>query len=214
MHDQVTPPPHLSPVQRLTRSRDFLNEVFNPLACCLLWYSPPLGQIVGVPRRTGSQPFGASLWLDNCWAAARTELLWLSCHIVPEARICRMLIPWRAKTLIKYNNSYSLLSPRRLLWGYDDATQFPGREQPVVDCMLGHLNNLYIWFPETGEFSIAGWQCRLCWAWSSTVNVGLYTRRDAPISDHSNFLLLSAKQDLLVSLLEIILGILPKSTVT
>lgn len=89
-------------------------------------------------------------------------MLWLSCHIVPEARICRMLILWRAKTLIKYNNNYSILNPRGLLWGYSDATQFPGREHPIVDCMLGPWSNVYIWFLEREECPCkAGMQPRL-----------------------------------------------------
>lgn len=60
------------------------------------------GQIGRVPHSPGCRPLGASLWWDSCWTAARTGLLRLSRHIVPEARICRMLILWRANTLIKY----------------------------------------------------------------------------------------------------------------
>lgn len=117
------------------------------------------------------------------------------------------------KPLIKYNNNYSILSPRGLLWGYSDATQFPGRKQPVVDCMLSYLNNPYIWFLEREEVpcravvqdlpeqspQLGMWDCIL--------------RKMLQLMATVTFWLLSPKRELLLSLLGIILGILPKNTV-
>lgn len=73
---------------------------------------------------------------------------------MPEARICRTLILRRAKTLIKYNNDYSTPSPGGLLWSYNNAAQFPGREAGTIQERLhsGPWSNLYLQPLDREEF--------------------------------------------------------------